>query len=107
MYSPCEHGPTSTLVSHLKPLLEQYGAHYMAGHDHCISHIKEQNSNVHYINSGMGIECCYKASNKNKIPAGSAMYILSKETQPDGVHGGFASVDISTKEMVVTYYDQV
>jgi tartrate-resistant acid phosphatase type 5 len=36
MYSVCEHGPTGNLVDNLRPLLIQYGAHYMAGHDHCM-----------------------------------------------------------------------
>jgi hypothetical protein len=36
MYSVCQHGPTGNLIENLKPLLIQYGAHYMAGHDHCM-----------------------------------------------------------------------
>jgi len=39
VYSICEHGPTPTLVTHLRPLLQQYGAHYLAGHDHCMEHM--------------------------------------------------------------------
>ena len=33
VYSICSHGPTSTLITNLKPLLEQYQAHYISGHD--------------------------------------------------------------------------
>lgn len=33
VYSVCEHGPTATLVTNLKPLLEQYQAHMFNGHD--------------------------------------------------------------------------
>jgi tartrate-resistant acid phosphatase type 5 len=36
MYSVCSHGPTSNLIENLKPLLIEHGAHYMAGHDHCM-----------------------------------------------------------------------
>lgn len=36
VYSVCEHGNTDNLVTNLKPLLVQYGAHYLAGHDHCM-----------------------------------------------------------------------
>lgn len=41
VYSVCEHGNTDTLVVNLKPLLVQYGAHYMSGHDHCMEHFVE------------------------------------------------------------------
>jgi hypothetical protein len=42
VWSACLHGPTSTLVEHLRPLLEQYEAHYFSGHDHCHEHIVEE-----------------------------------------------------------------
>lgn len=32
IYSICEHGPDATLNSFLKPLLQQYNAHYINGH---------------------------------------------------------------------------
>ena len=41
VYSVCEHGPTSTLITNLKPLLEKYEAHMISGHDHCQEHIQE------------------------------------------------------------------
>ncbi len=34
VYSVCDHGSDSTLLNYLKPLLEQYDAHYLSGHDH-------------------------------------------------------------------------
>jgi hypothetical protein len=55
VYSPGEHGPTSTLVSQLKPLLEKYNAHYFCGHDHILAHMQEPSSKVNYILSGMGV----------------------------------------------------
>jgi hypothetical protein len=69
VYSVCEHGPTSSLVANLKPLLEQYGGHYFAGHDHCMEHLAE--NNVQYIVTGMGEECCYANSNMKKVPNGT------------------------------------
>jgi tartrate-resistant acid phosphatase type 5 len=36
VYSVCEHGNTQNLLDNLRPMLIQYGAHYMAGHDHCM-----------------------------------------------------------------------
>jgi len=47
--SVCQHGPTSTLITHLKPLLTTYQAHYMAGHDHCMEHIVESGYRVKEI----------------------------------------------------------
>ena len=36
VYSVCEHGNTDNLLTNLRPLLIEYGAHYLAGHDHCM-----------------------------------------------------------------------
>lgn len=41
VYSVCVHGPTQTLIDNLRPLLIQYGAHYVSGHDHCLIHLSE------------------------------------------------------------------
>eukprot|EP01035_Chromulina_nebulosa_P023116 gene23116-29953_t len=41
VYSVCQHGPTQTLITNLKPLLTQYNGHYLSGHDHCMEHIVE------------------------------------------------------------------
>ena len=88
IFSVCQHGPTETLVQHLRPLLQHYQAHYVSGHDHCMVHQQEEivwpspppskdtpqphpqsfdntTTTIHYILSGMGDECCYKASNQN------------------------------------------
>lgn len=54
VWSICNHGPTSQLVSLLKPKLETFGAHYMCGHDHCLGHIDE-GTGVQYIVTGAGI----------------------------------------------------
>ena len=36
VYSICEHGNTGNLYDNLRPLLIEHGAHYIAGHDHCL-----------------------------------------------------------------------
>lgn len=41
VYSACSHGNTFTLLEWLKPKLEEAGAHYLAGHDHCLEHVHE------------------------------------------------------------------
>ena len=86
VFSVCQHGPTKTLIQHLRPLLLQYGAHYLSGHDHCVNHFIEpttpsssilhdlehsetdttvlHSQEVNYILTGTGIECCYSAKNR-------------------------------------------
>jgi hypothetical protein len=77
VYSVCQHGNTETLVTNLRPLLEKYGAHYMAGHDHCMEHFVEPGSLVNHFLSGMGDTCCYRSENKDKVPKGiHRLYIV-------------------------------
>ena len=64
VYSVCDHGPNPTLIEHLRPLLIQYGAHYLSGHDHCMIHMQEPGEAVNYVLSGIGDTCCYESSNK-------------------------------------------
>lgn len=111
VYSVCEHGNTPTLIEHLKPLLEQYNAHYMHGHDHCMSHMKETGSTVNYILTGMGDTCCYEASNKENIPADSLKFYLAKDNNGSLIDGskitaGFTSFVASKSDLIVKYYDQ-
>ena len=57
VWSICEHGPTAMLVERLKPILEEYNVTaYLAGHDHCAQHIKENSSSVDY--HGVGALTC-------------------------------------------------
>lgn len=55
VWSTCAYGQTPALVRHLVPLLEQYGAHYFAGHDHC--HIHMVHRDVHYVVTALGYVC--------------------------------------------------
>lgn len=42
VWSVCEHGPTGSLVTTLKPILEQHKVSaYFSGHDHCEEHIDD------------------------------------------------------------------
>lgn len=52
VYSACEHGNVRTMINHIKPLLERYGAHLMSGHDHCVEHFEE--NGVNYWLNGIG-----------------------------------------------------
>ena len=55
MYSACDHGNTLTMLNHIKPLLDTYGAHMMNGHDHCAEHFVVDGTN--YWLNGIGHGC--------------------------------------------------
>jgi len=103
-YSVCDHGNSQNLIDHLQPLLEQHGAHYLSGHDHCMEAL--EHNNVHYLVSGMGDTCCYEASNLDDVPADSAKWFLSKETKVKGTSGGFTSLTATPEALTATFYDQ-
>lgn len=103
-YSVCEHGNSQTLIDHLKPLLEQYGAHYLSGHDHCMENLVE--NGVHYFVSGMGDTCCYEASETDKVPEGSLLWHTSRGHKDKGTIGGFTSITATPQAATVVFYDQ-
>jgi len=105
VYSACRHGSTDTLIATLLPLLKQYNAHYLNGHDHCLEHIQEPNTAVNHFLVGMGSFCCYASSNKSKIPKKSLQWYVAKDNKEE-VESGFASFEVSKAGMVVKYYDQ-
>jgi acid phosphatase/tartrate-resistant acid phosphatase type 5 len=100
----CDHGNTQTLIDHLQPLLLQYGAHYLSGHDHCMEALQDQG--VYYFVSGMGDTCCYEASNVDSVPAGSLLWHTSRGHKDKGTIGGFTSISATQASATVTFYDQ-
>eukprot|EP00981_Chlorochromonas_danica_P014231 scaffold7567_cov167-Ochromonas_danica.AAC.11 len=107
VYSVCEHGPTSTLVALLRPMLIKYGAHYISGHDHCMEHLVDDEGGVNYWLTGMGIECCYRASKALVVPKGYLKWHVSDENKPAGVTAGFTSFDLNKQGLTAVFYDQV
>lgn len=103
VYSTGSHGPTKQLVSKLKPLLQKYGAHYMAGHDHMMTHIEEEG--VNYFVSGAGHGCCSPNANLHSIPKGSFRWSTS-EGKTGPVTAGFMSVMVDSKRAVCSFHDQ-
>jgi len=107
VYSVCEHGNTQNLLDNLKPLLEQYGAHYLSGHDHCMESMLDSATGVQYILSGMGDTCCYDDSNLENVPAEMVQWYVSRGRKPNkNTIGGFTSVTASPSAMSFTFYDQ-
>ncbi|KAJ7560581.1 hypothetical protein O6H91_04G136200 [Diphasiastrum complanatum] len=49
------HGDSKDLISKVLPILEAHGVNaYINGHDHCLQHIKSNDSKVHFLTSGGG-----------------------------------------------------
>jgi len=107
IYSVCEHGPDATLINELLPLLKQYNAHYMSGHDHCQNHFVEPNTQVNIMLTGVGDTCCYKNDNINNpaIPAGALKWYVSAESR-DHHFAGFMSMTATASELIVTYFNE-
>lgn len=107
VYSVCSHGNTANLVDNLRPLLIKYGAHYMAGHDHCMVSTRDE-SNLLYIVSGAGNTCCTKDENLAEVPAEYLKWYQSdKKSHLEGIKGGFSSI-VASKDagLVFSFYDQ-
>lgn len=71
-----------------------------------MEHIVEVGSNVNHFLSGMGVECCYKASNKLKIPTNSLQWYIAADNKGKNT-AGFSSFELSKSGMTVKYYNQV
>lgn len=99
VYSICEHGPTSTLVDNLKPLLEQYGVHaYMNGHDHCQEYIDE-NRGVQYHTIGSAHSNDPSTAHKDAIPEGSLKFHVGSTDK-----GGFGLVRVNSTGLTISHY---
>jgi hypothetical protein len=106
VYSVCSHGPTASLIEHLRPMLAHYGAHYLSGHDHCMVHFEEDS--VHHVLTGAGDECCYEATNLNNVTynKGELKWFLSKENKDlYQTIGGFSSFQAGTSSLQIKYHD--
>ena len=117
VYSVCSHGNTEMLIVNLAPLLNQYGAHYMSGHDHCGEHIVMPGTSANYWLNGMANGCCYQNTNMADVPGEALLYLIAdtgpKKIDDDGIEegvdgtiGGFSTVIATSTSMTVTYYNQ-
>uniref|UniRef100_A0A8D2DUP8 Tartrate-resistant acid phosphatase type 5 n=1 Tax=Sciurus vulgaris TaxID=55149 RepID=A0A8D2DUP8_SCIVU len=101
VWSIAEHGPTRCLVKHLQPLLVKYGVTaYLCGHDHNLQYLQDENG-VGYVLSGAGNFMDPSVRHQRKVPNGYLRFHYGAE---DSL-GGFAYVEISPKEMTVTYIE--
>ena len=112
VFSGCEHGSTDILLAKLKPMLEAYNVTaYISGHDHCAEHFVEAPDRPAYIVSGAGRECCYKASQADKLPANITKFAYWQGACPAGAvcpqpgATAFAAVHINKTEATALYFD--
>src|SRR3569623_283671 len=82
----------------------QYNAHYINGHDHCMEHIKPDNSNVNHYLVGMGMMCCYDASNAASVPSGALKWYTAADNAGLSIRGGFAAFSINKGIGFVYHY---
>ena len=102
VWSIAEHGPTQSLVTTLRPLLEKYKVTaYICGHDHNMQHLREDNSNVEYFVVGAGHYVDSSNAHKHKVPDNSLKYFYGKENSYSD--GAFASITVSSEKFEITY----
>ncbi|KAG0592478.1 hypothetical protein KC19_1G255300 [Ceratodon purpureus] len=90
------HGDTHEMIKHVLPILEKNNVDlYINGHDHCLEHIKREDSTVHFITSG----------------AGSKSFQGLQEGKPEdglqfGYDGqGFISVSMAAQALQIDFHD--
>ncbi|GMH79412.1 hypothetical protein TrST_g8542 [Triparma strigata] len=103
VWSICEHGPTATLLTSVKPLLEKYGvAAYLSGHDHCEEVIQDGDDNVVYHGIGSANFNDPSTAHEKLIPSDSLKFHAGSEET-----GGFARVLLKgdTGGLIIEHYD--
>ncbi|XP_036404913.1 tartrate-resistant acid phosphatase type 5a [Megalops cyprinoides] len=99
VWSVSEHGPTECLLKRLRPLLVKHKATaFFCGHDHNLQYLKE--SGVGYVVSGAGNFMEADMRHRNQVPRGSLKFFAGQES----TMGGFAHVEVTKKQMVITFF---
>lgn len=90
------HGDTHEMVKQVLPILEKLKVDmYLNGHDHCLEHIKREDSTVHFVTSG----------------AGSKSFQGLRQGKPEdglqfGYDGqGFISVSMAAQDLRIDFHD--
>ena len=99
IYSICEHGPTPSLISNLKPMLVQHNVSaYMNGHDHCAQFI-DVNDGVQYHTIGSAHLNDPSTAHEKTLERSEIKFHTGSGK------GGFATVEMTGKGMVVVHRD--
>ena len=75
IYSAGSDGTTPLLVTKLLPLLQQFNAHYISGHDHMHEHIVVEGVNMFV--TGPGKMCCYDPIKLDTVPVGAIQFMVT------------------------------
>ncbi|XP_022735402.1 purple acid phosphatase 7-like isoform X2 [Durio zibethinus] len=90
------HGVTKELVEQLVPILEANSVDmYINGHDHCLEHISDSNSQIQYLTSGGGSKA-WRGDVHRWDPEELKLYY-------DGQ--GFMSMQMTQKQVHIAFYD--
>lgn len=101
VWSIAEHGPTHCLVKQLLPLLTTHKVTaYLCGHDHNLQYLQDENG-LGFVLSGAGNFMDPSKKHLRKVPNGYLRFHFGAENSL----GGFAYVEITPKEMSVTYIE--
>ncbi|XP_075062814.1 tartrate-resistant acid phosphatase type 5 [Mixophyes fleayi] len=99
VWSVAEHGPTHCLLHHVEPLLRKHKVTaYMCGHDHNMQYLQDD-SGIGYVLSGAGNFMENSRKHEKHVPAGYLRFFQGDEE----TMGSFAYVQITPKEMNITY----
>ncbi|XP_063305595.1 tartrate-resistant acid phosphatase type 5 [Pelobates fuscus] len=99
VWSVAEHGPTHCLIKHVEPLFKKYNVTaYLCGHDHNLQYLQDD-AGIGYVLSGAGNFVEHSLKHKGKVPEG---YLRFYEAELENM-GGFVYVQITPKEMSITY----
>ncbi|XP_053320666.1 tartrate-resistant acid phosphatase type 5 [Spea bombifrons] len=99
VWSVAEHGPTHCLIHHVDPLLKKYKATaYMCGHDHNLQYLQDE-AGIGHILSGAGNFMENSRKHEDEVPEG---YLRFFQGDAESM-GGFVYVNVTPKEMNITY----
>lgn len=101
VWSVAEHGPTRCLVKRLLPLLAEHRVTaYLCGHDHNLQYLQDEQG-LGFVLSGAGNFVDPSKRHARKVPRGYLRFHYAEETSL----GGFVHVEVTAKEMTVTYLE--
>ncbi|XP_018430030.1 PREDICTED: tartrate-resistant acid phosphatase type 5 [Nanorana parkeri] len=99
VWSIAEHGPTSCLLEHVEPLLKKYRVTaFLSGHDHNMQYLQDDHG-IGYVLSGAGNFMENSRKHEDEVPQGYLRFFQGEED----IMGGFVYVNLTAKEMNITY----